>query len=104
MLVNSKDEKENAWRIPAVVVPPGAFLVIMASGKNRSDPTLPFLHTDFKLKSHGREYLALKDPHGAVVWEHDVELGDSEEELPEGFTMGVPPDREEAGDFKPGAK
>src|SRR4051794_16357880 len=45
------------WRIPATNVPPNGFLLVFASGKNRSVPGAP-LHANFSLNASG-EYLAL---------------------------------------------
>ena len=54
------------WRFPDVTLPAGGYLVIFASGKDRSGPEL---HTNFKLDMDG-EYLALVRPDGATV-EHE---------------------------------
>ncbi|HNQ87085.1 MAG TPA: lamin tail domain-containing protein [Verrucomicrobiota bacterium] len=53
-------EKPTKWEFPPTNLPPGGFLVVFASEKNRRDPGLP-LHTNFKLDAGG-EYLALIDP------------------------------------------
>ena len=53
------------WRIPAVPIASKGFLIVFASGKNRSDPAAP-LHTDFSLSAPG-EYLALVRPDGVTV-------------------------------------
>ena len=53
------------WTFPAVELPPGGFLLVFASGKDRSDPAAE-LHTNFKL-SGGGEYLALVGPDGVTV-------------------------------------
>ncbi len=56
----------SGWRLPAgVTVPAGGYLVIFASGKNRTDPARP-LHADFSLKREG-ELLQLIAPTGAVA-------------------------------------
>ncbi len=52
------------WRFPSVELRPGQFLLVFASGKNRSNPTNQ-LHTNFKLNAAG-EYLALVRPDGTV--------------------------------------
>jgi hypothetical protein len=57
--------KPNKWTFPAVTLDPGAYLVVFASGKDRTDPTRR-LHTNFQLTSEG-EYLALVAPSGAAV-------------------------------------
>ncbi len=53
------------WRLPSTNVPPGGFLVVFASGKNRATPGLP-LHTSFSLAAAG-EYLGLIQPNGTTV-------------------------------------
>jgi hypothetical protein len=53
------------WRLPAVTLPPGGFLVVFASNKHRTDPARP-LHTNFAL-SAGGEYLGLVKPDGETV-------------------------------------
>ena len=41
---------KSKWKIPAVTIAPGGYLVIFASNKNRKDPTKE-LHTSFSLSS-----------------------------------------------------
>ena len=53
------------WRFPATNLPPGGFIVVFASEKNRRTPGAP-LHTNFKL-SAGGEYLALVEPDGVTI-------------------------------------
>jgi len=53
------------WAFPEVILVPDAYLVVFASGKNRTDP-LGMLHTNFKLKGDG-EYLGLVRPDGRTV-------------------------------------
>jgi len=53
------------WRFPAVTVPPGGFLLVWASGKDRRVPGAP-LHTNFSMRAAG-EYLALVRPDGTTV-------------------------------------
>jgi hypothetical protein len=53
------------WRFPAVTLPPGGYLIVFASNKNRADPGRP-LHTNFALSATG-EYLGLVKPDGATV-------------------------------------
>ena len=55
------------WVFPAVVMDPGAYLVVFASDKNRAVAGQE-LHTNFKLTSTG-EYLALIDPVGQAATE-----------------------------------
>jgi hypothetical protein len=53
------------WRIPGVTLLPGRFLVIFASGKDRTNVTGQ-LHTSFTLRPAGEE-LALVDPNLKIV-------------------------------------
>lgn len=55
------------WRFPAVSLAPRGFLVVFASGKNRTVPGAP-LHTSFNLAAGG-EYLALVRPDRTVASE-----------------------------------
>src|SRR5262245_49517978 len=59
------DEELTKWKFPATNLPPGQFLVVFASNKDRHTPGAP-LHTNFKLGADG-EYLALVDPSGTNV-------------------------------------
>lgn len=52
------------WRIPSTNLPPGGFLVVFASGKDRAVAGAP-LHTNFQLTDQG-EYLALVEADGEV--------------------------------------
>ena len=55
----------GTWTFPSTNVPPGGFLVVFASGKNRAVAGRE-LHTDFQLNRAG-EYLALVKPDGLSV-------------------------------------
>ena len=54
-----------SWALPAVPLAAGKYLIVWASGRNRTDPSLP-LHTSFKLGKDGG-YLALVNPATNVV-------------------------------------
>ena len=58
-------EKLDQWTFPNVTLDPGAYLVVFASGKNRTNPA-SLLHTDFQLSADG-EPLALVAPDGVTV-------------------------------------
>ncbi|RYD36805.1 MAG: hypothetical protein EOP86_05040, partial [Verrucomicrobiaceae bacterium] len=62
----------DKWVFPAVTLQPGDFLVVFASGKNRTNPAGQ-LHTNFSL-SAGGEYLGLRAPDGAVATEFTPEF------------------------------
>ena len=53
------------WKFPARVMQPGEYLVVFASGKNRTEAT-GTLHTDFKLPKAGGTLLLFK-PDGTVA-------------------------------------
>ncbi|MFW6154449.1 MAG: lamin tail domain-containing protein [Planctomycetota bacterium] len=55
----------DRWTFPSVTLGAGDYLVVFASGKDRTDPAGE-LHTDFKLSGEG-EYLALVQPDGVTV-------------------------------------
>lgn len=52
----------HKWTFPEVSLPPGGFLIVYASGKNRQDPASP-LHTNFAIDGAG-EFLGLFAPDG----------------------------------------
>ena len=53
------------WEFPAVVLPPGGYLVVFASGKDRRDPAGE-LHASFSLRAGGESVL-LVEPDGVTV-------------------------------------
>jgi len=53
------------WMFPKAELGPGEFLLVWASGKNRTN-WVDDLHTNFKLSSDG-EYLALVRPNGKTI-------------------------------------
>lgn len=56
----------DSWTFPpGVSLAPGQYLLVFASGKNRTNPSSP-LHTSFKLSPQDG-YLALLDPSGGVA-------------------------------------
>ena len=55
------------WEFPAVTLPARGYLVVFASGKNRTNLNAP-LHTNFRLRKEGG-YLALLDTKSGVVSE-----------------------------------
>jgi hypothetical protein len=63
------DNKTNLakWRLPGVALLPDKYLVLVASGKNRTND-LAHLHTNFRLKRQS-SYLALADPKTNMVSE-----------------------------------
>jgi len=57
----------DKWRLPAVTLDPGAYLIVFASGKDRAR-AVGELHTNFKLSASG-EYVGLIEPGGTVISE-----------------------------------
>ncbi len=55
----------DKWKFPQVILQPGSYLVVFASGKDRQNPA-QWLHTNFKLSGSG-EYLALYKPDGIAI-------------------------------------
>lgn len=87
------------WRFPATNLAGGGFLVVFASGKDRSIPGAR-LHTSFTLSSSG-EYLGLVKPDGSTVTSHyspnypfqvpDVSYGYTQAGSPPGYTTSASP-------------
>ncbi len=59
--LTDKASSMTQWRFPAITIQPNRFLLVWASGKNRTRAGYP-LHTNFSL-SKGGEYLGLYRPH-----------------------------------------
>ena len=58
------------WSFPAYTVPPGGYVVVFASGKDRKSPAgANHFHTNFKLNGHG-EHLGLYSPDSPRVLVH----------------------------------
>ncbi len=79
-------DKLTKWRFPATNLPPGGFLVVFASNKDRRTPGAQ-LHTNFKLDASG-EYLALVDPTGTnIVTEFSPTYPPQVSDVSYGFTL-----------------
>lgn len=65
--LTDRAEQPALWSFPDLDVPPGGFVVVFASGRDRRDPQAP-LHTNFALAAAG-EYLALVRPDGSAATE-----------------------------------
>lgn len=80
----------NKWALPSVVMQPDTYLIVFASGKNRTTVGSQ-LHSNFRLSANG-EYLALTRDDGiggfAVAGEFSPEYPAQEE----GFSYGFAPD------------
>ncbi|MFT5525431.1 MAG: hypothetical protein ACI9HK_003399, partial [Pirellulaceae bacterium] len=71
------------WTLPAVALDSGDFLILFASGKDRTDPDEE-LHTNFKLSGNG-EYLALVEPDLTVAHEYAPAFPPQKEDVSYGF-------------------
>ena len=58
-------EAGDKWTFPAVTLAPSNFLIVYASGKDRTDPNGP-LHANFQINSDG-DYLALSKPDSTTI-------------------------------------
>ncbi|HTD86259.1 MAG TPA: lamin tail domain-containing protein, partial [Candidatus Binatia bacterium] len=63
--LTDKSTQLTQWRFPATNFPPGTYMIVWASSKNRRVPGAP-LHTNFRLNNEG-EYLALVRPDGITI-------------------------------------
>lgn len=64
--LSDREENPYRWIFPRVTIEPGERLVLFASGKNRTDPEIGELHTNFKIKATG-ETLVLYHPSGIMI-------------------------------------
>lgn len=80
------DSRNNPaqWRFPSTNLPPGGFLVVFASNKDRRTPGMP-LHTNFKLDASG-EYLALVNPAGEIATEFSPKYPPQVSDVSYGFS------------------
>ncbi len=63
--LTDKSDNLTKWEFPAVTIPAHGYLVVFASGKDRSNPAAN-LHTNFSLSKNG-DYLGLVRPDGQAV-------------------------------------
>lgn len=86
------DDKRNPgkWKFPDVSIGAGAYLLVFASGKNRTF-TGKNLHTNFKLTGSG-EYLALTGPDGKIVSGFIPEFPEQRPDISYGYLSGPEPD------------
>ncbi|HXJ58308.1 MAG TPA: lamin tail domain-containing protein [Verrucomicrobiae bacterium] len=75
------------WTFPALILAPGDFLVVFASGKDRTQPDLE-LHTNFQLDNEG-EYLALVRPDSSIAQEFAPAFPAQVQDVSFGVTVGV---------------
>jgi hypothetical protein len=75
------------WLFPSTNIPPGGFMVVFASGKNRRVPGAP-LHTNFKLSAAG-DYLALSRPGLSIATEFAPSFPQQFPDVSYGLLMGI---------------
>ncbi len=79
--------KPFKWRFPATNLPPGGYLVVFASNKDRRVPGGP-LHTSFKLDGGG-SYLALVRPDGSIATQFAPQFPPQVTDVSYGFSANV---------------
>ena len=84
--LTDKHSDLTEWEFPNVSLAGKGYLLVWASGKDRTDPTKP-LHTNFKLSEDG-EYLGLVDPDGVTV---ATDFGSAFPAQTDDVSYGVPP-------------
>jgi len=79
------DEKTNQqkWKFPQVIINANCYIVLFASGKNRTIAGQE-LHTNFKLAGSG-EYFALFDPAGNVATVFDPSFPEQQSDISYGY-------------------
>ncbi|MGF7138873.1 lamin tail domain-containing protein [Roseimarinus sediminis] len=77
----------HQWKLPEISIKAHDFLLIFASGKDRSMAGSE-LHTNFKLNASG-EYLALVDPDGTIVNEFYPAFPEQKSDISYGYYDGV---------------
>ena len=75
------------WQFPAVELDPAEFLIVFASGKNRTTPDSE-LHTNFQLEKDGED-LALLQPDGVTVASQFVSYPSQFEDVSFGIDVSV---------------
>jgi len=76
------------WVFPSVVLDPGEYLIVFASGRDIHDLRIQ-LHTNFSLNADG-EYLALVDPEGQTAFAYEPEYPPQRGDVSYGVRDGRP--------------
>jgi len=69
--LSDKEDNPFRWRFPEIVIEPDDYLIVFASGKNRSNPQGPYLHTTFRLNDRN-DTLVLSKPDGRIIEKIDI--------------------------------
>jgi hypothetical protein len=72
------------WKLPAVTLPPGGFLIVFASNKNRD---VGELHTNFRLSKDAGGYLALVEPDGRTLLSEFANYPEQFDDFSYGFSQ-----------------
>lgn len=64
--LSDSKEQPHRWQFTTIVIMPGEYLLLFASGKDRCNLESPFLHTNFKIRASG-ETLVLSHPSGMTI-------------------------------------
>lgn len=84
-MLTDDSSKPDQWKFPDISLEPGAYLIVFASGKNRSSPDATEWHTNFKLAASG-EYVGFFDPSGKLR----SSLGPDMPPIANGQSFGLP--------------
>jgi len=87
--LSDERDRPGKWRFPAVTLPAGGFIVVFASGKDRTTGGLE-LHANFKLAAEG-EYLGLFEPGGRAAQEFAPAYPPQREGTSYGIGLDGPP-------------
>ncbi|MDB4673334.1 lamin tail domain-containing protein, partial [Verrucomicrobiales bacterium] len=88
LFLTDEQDQPSKWALPSVDLAPLEYLIVFASGKDRSDPTGE-LHTNFSLSASG-EYLGLIDADGVTPI---AEFADEKRQFfGTAFGFGIPED------------
>ena len=64
--LSDSEFETNKWSFPEIILEPGEYLIVYASGKNKCDIEKRSCHTNFKLSSKG-ETITLTDKSGNII-------------------------------------
>ncbi len=84
-LTDNREEPQK-WLLPEIEIEANGYLVVFASGKNRSNPDQE-LHCNFKLSGSG-EYFAFADSAGNPVTEFDPAFPEQQSDVSYGYFDG----------------
>jgi hypothetical protein len=83
--LSDDSSQPDQWKLPAIAIAPGSYLIVFASGKDRRSANGSELHTNFKLAAAG-DYVGLFAPAGKLV----SSLGPVMSPIENGQSFGIP--------------